>query len=445
MEAMMVFERQKINDVIQLGRESVEGVATPATKRLAALNFMIGPSIETKQMKAAGSRAHSVNMLNKYWADVTLEESPCTYDELPTAISMALGAPVITTPGGGTNSRNHIWTPPNSTPMTPVPFTIESGSFVRADRAAGVRLSALAMEFSRENGVTVTGAGMGQTYTDNVQLTKNATYTLTADATPPTAGTFTLTHAGNTTAGIAFGATPAQVQTALEALASIGAGQVVVSLTTAGPTLATAATVYTIEFRGLLATQAVTLTGTFTGLTASGSIALAAGVVGATPTSDPIIPIQGTQISVYSDTTAAGLGSTQLLRPLSGGFDISDLYGPLWVLNRSLPGYAANVETDPSDNLTATLVLEADAAGMSPLAGVATGDKLFLRFEAVGPVIEAAITYRLWADLCVAVTDASKGEDQGVDTMEYTFIVMYDVTWQKFMEIQMRNTLQSIT
>jgi hypothetical protein len=220
----MAYERQRINDVVQMGREATEGVATAATARLAALNFTIGPAIETKQMKAAGSRAHSVNMLNKQWASVTLEESPCTYDELPKALAMAFGAPVITTPGGGTNSRNHVFTPPNSTPMTPVPFTIESGSFVRADRAAGARLSAIAMNFSRDDGVSVSGEGMAQSYTDDVQLTKNATYTLTANATPPTAGTYTLTHSGNTTAGIAFGATPATVQTALEGLASIGAG-----------------------------------------------------------------------------------------------------------------------------------------------------------------------------------------------------------------------------
>src|SRR4051794_40430870 len=42
-----------------------------------------------------------------------------------------------------------------------------------------------------------------------------------------TGGTFTLTYAGNTTATIAWNATAAAVQTALAALASIGAGNVV--------------------------------------------------------------------------------------------------------------------------------------------------------------------------------------------------------------------------
>ena len=41
----------------------------------------------------------------------------------------------------------------------------------------------------------------------------------------PTGGTFTLTFGGQTTAAIPFNATAAQVQTALQALATIGAGQ----------------------------------------------------------------------------------------------------------------------------------------------------------------------------------------------------------------------------
>jgi len=42
----------------------------------------------------------------------------------------------------------------------------------------------------------------------------------------PTGGTFTLTFGGQTTAGIAYNATAAQVQSALEALSSIGSGNV---------------------------------------------------------------------------------------------------------------------------------------------------------------------------------------------------------------------------
>src|SRR3954466_7372758 len=50
-----------------------------------------------------------------------------------------------------------------------------------------------------------------------------------------TAGTFTLTFGGQTTTGIAFGAAASAVQIALEALSSIGAGNVTVSGSAGGP------------------------------------------------------------------------------------------------------------------------------------------------------------------------------------------------------------------
>jgi hypothetical protein len=60
-----------------------------------------------------------------------------------------------------------------------------------------------------------------------------------------TGGTFTITYSGQTTAAIAYDATPAAVQTALEALSNLGAGQIAVA--------GTANSVYILTFKGTLA------------------------------------------------------------------------------------------------------------------------------------------------------------------------------------------------
>jgi len=60
----------------------------------------------------------------------------------------------------------------------------------------------------------------------------------------PTGGTFTLTFGGNTTAGIAYNALASAVQTALQALASIGAGNALVTGSAGGP--------WTVQFTGTL-------------------------------------------------------------------------------------------------------------------------------------------------------------------------------------------------
>jgi hypothetical protein len=71
----------------------------------------------------------------------------------------------------------------------------------------------------------------------------------TVTVTNATSGTFTLTFNLATTSPLAYNATAAQIQTALQSLASIGAGNVAVSGATGGP--------YTITFQGALASQDV--------------------------------------------------------------------------------------------------------------------------------------------------------------------------------------------
>lgn len=76
----------------------------------------------------------------------------------------------------------------------------------------------------------------------------------------PTGGTFTLTLNGETTAGIAYNAAASAVQSALEALPSLSAGDVTVTGSAGGP--------YTITFGGRLAGQNVAaITASGAGLT----------------------------------------------------------------------------------------------------------------------------------------------------------------------------------
>lgn len=81
----------------------------------------------------------------------------------------------------------------------------------------------------------------------------------------PTGGTFVLNYSGQATGAIAYNATAAVVQTALEALTTVGPGDIIVS---GGPGPSAA---YTFNFAGSLAQEDValmTVTPTFTGGTA---------------------------------------------------------------------------------------------------------------------------------------------------------------------------------
>lgn len=91
-----------------------------------------------------------------------------------------------------------------------------------------------------------------------------------------TAGTFTLTYKGQTTAGIAYNATAAAVQSALTGLSTIGAGNATVSGTAPN---------WIVTFKGTLALDTTLLTGSGTGLT-GGALSIAAAPVYAAMTHD---------------------------------------------------------------------------------------------------------------------------------------------------------------
>lgn len=91
-----------------------------------------------------------------------------------------------------------------------------------------------------------------------------AKQTLTVDATE---GQFELSFRGQTTADIAFNATAAQVQAALQAINTIGAGNATVS---GGPGGAGGATPYVITFAGTLTNAPMPLIGTAAGTTPLG-------------------------------------------------------------------------------------------------------------------------------------------------------------------------------
>lgn len=109
--------------------------------------------------------------------------------------------------------------------------------------------------------ITATGLYGPYSVTDEVQTITQGGSGLTS---------YTLTFSGQTTASIAQAATAGQVQSALEALSNIGAGNVVVTGSAGGP--------YTVSFQGALAdTNVAQMTSTPTGGTGTVTVATTTG------------------------------------------------------------------------------------------------------------------------------------------------------------------------
>ncbi len=156
----------------------------------------------------------------------------------------------------------------------------------------------------------------------------------------------------------------------------------------------------------------------------------------ASPTSLPQVPVKPAELSVYLDTTAAGLGTTKLTRALKGEFTVGDRFAPLWVVDAALPSFATTIEGEPKVEFKMTQM--ADAAGMASLISMRNGSTRFLRLEGVGPVIYTGgvtVRHKMTFDVAGQVSDVSPFSDEdGVFAVEWTFTAVVDPVWGKAYE-----------
>lgn len=161
---------------------------------------------------------------------------------------------------------------------------------------------------------------------------------------------------------------------------------------------------------------------------------LAATGVG-THTNVPILPVQG---DVYLDSASGSLGTTKLLRDFEFQWSISDLFNPIWPINSALPSFAAHAVQAPT--IQAMLRLGNDAAGRALVANMRAGSTVWVRFRADGGTdsIESGQSYRLTIDVPLKVVEApSRGDENGLSTLEWTFRNVYDADWGKWCSIEL--------
>lgn len=191
------------------------------------------------------------------------------------------------------------------------------------------------------------------------------------------------------------------------------------------------------EFGVTINRDEITLDGSIMGRRLEDGATLTAGA-----TAVPLQPILPQHVSVYFDPTFAAIGATKLLRVLEVAHSLGDRFGSLWPLDAAQESYVTLYEVEPSAEATLTQV--ADAAGMSHLARARSGATGYLRIEAIGPIIEAAIAYTYRIDLPVKVTDFGYGDSDGLKTVEWTFGWFDDADAGNAGEITVINTVNAL-
>lgn len=166
-------ERSTITQVVQVGVETVPGTAVAANKRLTALSITPNIRSNIKRFRPQGYKYPTVTALGKEWSEAPFTGVP-TYSEIIYLLSSCLGTATLTTPGGGTLSRNWTYNPSSTAEDTPKTYTVEMGSSLRAHRIPYALVTDFTLDFNRED-TSLSGGFLGRRIEDGVTLTASPT------------------------------------------------------------------------------------------------------------------------------------------------------------------------------------------------------------------------------------------------------------------------------
>lgn len=424
----------------RLVRETAYGTTpgSPTFLRLNGFGVTVSPTVETDPFAPPGAMVPSIVLVNDDFSEGAME-GRLDYNGLGFVLSGLFGQPTITALGGSPAAYEWLWSWNGRRPLRPVSYTVHYGFAESADVVTGWIFNTLEVSGGRADGFEVSGDGFGK-----AALAGQALGGITNEVQqiamtgPPTAGTFTITWNGETTAAIVYNAAASAVQTALEGLPSVEPGDV---LAAGGPLPGTPVTV---TFQGAYAGQNVaqmTTTDTLTG----GSSAVTTTTPGADAAVDvPAVPAGAVQGNVYLDSTWAGLGGTQLLYAYEMGLTFGERMERVRPINKSK---SSDGVTDMSDQEhTITLMLGRNATADAQLAKLRAGTRSFVRAEWEGDVISGANEYLLQTDACVIYTEAGEPDDvDGVHAREFTGRIAIDPVSQNAVQIKLINAIPSLS
>lgn len=165
---------------------------------------------------------------------------------------------------------------------------------------------------------------------------------------------------------------------------------------------------------------------------------------GITLTSSPVtidqVPMLPADVSIYLDTTSAGLGTTKLTRDFSWELSIKDRFSPVWVVDSANTSFVAHVER--AADVSLKLTMEADSVGMGLLAALRTPATKFIRVQFTSALLAGtAIPYSAKFDIAGQLKSmpGQFGDEDGVLAIGWEFGGVHDPTWGKAYNLELIN------
>lgn len=423
----------------RIAAESAYGTIGTTWRRINSQRLMLEPTFETEQFTPSGTAVPMISALNDDYTQGELD-GKADYEAVIYPLSSLLGRATITTPGGGTNSRQWDFAWDGRTPYAPQSYSVQVGHVGDAEQALGCLFNGMGISGGRD-GMDSDGELFGQALTTGNTMggATNEVQTITITGTP-TGGTFTLSFRGETTGTIAYNATAAAVVSALEALYQIGPGGVTA---TGG---AFPGTAVVVTFKGALGGQNVPLMTATASLTGGSSPAV--GIAETTPGADSVtditaVPMFPLHFTLYMDDTWAGLGTTRLTQTFEMDFGFGEKFERTKPINAARDSDSYVEMSEQEHELTLTFALDATAKGL--ISKIRSGGMKFIRIKAEGATIESSIKYLFQLDLACFITEsAAADESDSVYVREFTFLVGRDATSGNAIAAKVINTRQAL-
>lgn len=434
-------ERASIFQGVQIGAEATKGTPVPARRKLQSISINPAFTFETQQFRPSGNKFNTISITNKESSTAAVE-GVIDFNEIIYLFSSILTA------GEHTGSAYATYT-------TALTGTNNDLKFTARNAGTGGNSITIAYVDPSANDEDLSVDVVGTAITVNLATGPAGAITSTAaqikaaiEADADASALVFVDYAGTDTGE--------GVVTALASTPLAGGTTAAEEEWTFNPsaTAADSPVTFTIEqgsgsqahrmARALL--NSLSLSITRDELTLDGEMfgfPLADGItMTANPTTAIQAPASAAKVDVYLDTTSAGLGTTKLTRAFTVDWGLSDRFGPVWVLNSANPSFAADVETEPSGEIS--LMVEADTQGMGLLTPLRQGDTRFMRIEITGPTINTN-PYLLRIDTAIKITNVGEFEDEdGVFAVTYEAMPTYDATWGKWCQVFVRNTLAGL-
>lgn len=416
---MAPIDHANIDQRVQVGKETVRGTAVAALTSLPTAQIMLKDEGTNKDIFPSGAMFPSASRPGKRSGSGTYE-GDASYTEMLIFLDAFWGYQAGATLGTG---KRYTWSAPRRGVPTPTPLTIEQGDTIRARRMTGAVPTSWKFKDDPED-VSFSGDLIGSTLNRRTTLSTNTVFHSILVGTDGTT-TFTYTFLGATTAALTLAATDqsAAIQAALEALATIGAGNVRVTRTTTNA--------YDIEAIGALAQAPYTVV-QFTGAASLGSSpanTITRTGTGAAATEVPLALINPNDVTLVLAFAYADLGTNAALpRAAEFTFEVTDLRAPFYMIGNNAAGYTGIVGKRPGANIT--LTLGADDEGLTLLDNLAAGTTCWLRYTALSAIeFDTGHPYKFTQDFALqvsAVPEDTDADDLGL--LKWELVPVWDPT-----------------